>query len=117
MHEQAARVVAAWESRNKRVAAFLQRARANAAGQDIQSLLIEPIQRVPRYEMLLKAMLAHTEKRELMHETLHRACTAVHKVAASMDLELKEFGVRMQIIKIQVRRAVYASRCVVVLLL
>lgn len=46
--------------KNARLAAFLEQCRVESSIKALESLLIMPIQRVPRYELLLKQLIKHT---------------------------------------------------------
>ncbi|PIO69340.1 RhoGEF domain protein, partial [Teladorsagia circumcincta] len=48
---------------------------------DLDSLLISPIQRVPRYELLVKQLIKHTPTEHADHEVLLRAQRHIHNLA------------------------------------
>ncbi|KAK6013026.1 RhoGEF domain protein [Ostertagia ostertagi] len=50
---------------------------------DLDSLLISPIQRVPRYELLVKQLIKHTPTEHADHEVLLRAQRHIHNLAVS----------------------------------
>lgn len=90
--ENAASGLARCVAKYKEVAALMETSRSHpdCKGQDVQSLLIEPIQRVPRYELLLKSLLDYTERTHPDYETLDKAyqvcdcptsCTPTHSCA------------------------------------
>ncbi|GMT20862.1 hypothetical protein PFISCL1PPCAC_12159, partial [Pristionchus fissidentatus] len=52
---------------------------------DLDSMLISPIQRVPRYELIIKQLLKHTPVYHADHERLLRAQKHVHHLAMSIN--------------------------------
>ncbi|GMR43874.1 hypothetical protein PMAYCL1PPCAC_14069, partial [Pristionchus mayeri] len=52
---------------------------------DLDSMLISPIQRVPRYELIIKQLLKHTPVYHADHERLLRAQKHVHHLATSIN--------------------------------
>jgi len=56
-----------------------------------ESLLIEPIQRIPRYELLLKEMIRSTNETDPKHEMLSKALAKVHCVAEKLNERKREF--------------------------
>jgi len=57
----------------------------------IESLLISPIQRIPRYELLLKEMLKSSGPGEPDYDKLIRAKGKVHEVAEKLNERQREF--------------------------
>jgi len=56
-----------------------------------ESLLIEPIQRIPRYELLLKEMIRSCNETDPKHEKLIKALDKVHGVAEILNERKREF--------------------------
>merc|ERR1719184_106930 len=56
-----------------------------------ESLLIEPIQRIPRYELLLNEMIRSCNETDLKHEKLNKALDKVHGVAQILNERKREF--------------------------
>jgi len=56
-----------------------------------ESLLIEPIQRIPRYELLLKEMIRSSNEIDPKHEKLIKALDKVHGVAEILNERKREF--------------------------
>ncbi|EPB80337.1 RhoGEF domain protein [Ancylostoma ceylanicum] len=52
---------------------------------DLDSLLISPIQRVPRYELLVKQLIKHTPTEHPDHEVLLRAQRHIHNLAVAIN--------------------------------
>ena len=63
----------------------------------IESLLILPIQRMPRYKMLLEEILKHTEPDHPDLEQLQTALTKICAVNDSIDSDLKDFERRIRV--------------------
>ncbi|KAL1131698.1 hypothetical protein AAG570_011311, partial [Ranatra chinensis] len=61
-------------------------ARENKGKLDLDSLLIMPVQRIPRYELLIQALLKHTDPCHIDVSSLLEAQHAVHNLAISMNL-------------------------------
>ena len=52
---------------------------------DLDSLLISPIQRIPRYELMVKQLLKHTPAEHYDHECLLRAQRHIHSLALGIN--------------------------------
>ncbi|CAJ0578808.1 unnamed protein product, partial [Mesorhabditis spiculigera] len=52
---------------------------------DLDSLLISPIQRVPRYELILNQLLKHTSIEHADHERMMRAQQHIHQLALAIN--------------------------------
>ncbi|CAJ0598494.1 unnamed protein product [Cylicocyclus nassatus] len=63
--------------------------------QDLDSLLISPIQRVPRYELLVKQLLKHTPTEHPDHEMLLRTQHHIHNLAVAIN-QHKEANEQME---------------------
>ncbi|GAC77159.1 hypothetical protein PANT_25c00006 [Moesziomyces antarcticus T-34] len=48
----------------------------------IRDLLMEPIQRIPRYKLLIDAILTHVDARDPLRSRLHQAITLVSRIAS-----------------------------------
>ncbi|PIO73794.1 RhoGEF domain protein [Teladorsagia circumcincta] len=62
---------------------------------DLDSLLISPIQRVPRYELLVKQLIKHTPTEHADHEVLLRAQRHIHNLAVAIN-QHKEANEQME---------------------
>ncbi|KAK6745545.1 hypothetical protein RB195_011955 [Necator americanus] len=62
---------------------------------DLDSLLISPIQRVPRYELLVKQLIKHTPTEHPDHEVLLRAQRHIHNLAVAIN-QHKEANEQME---------------------
>ncbi|CAB3375506.1 Hypothetical predicted protein [Cloeon dipterum] len=56
----------------------------------LQSLLIAPVQRLPRYRLLLKEVTSHTPEDDPQHKTLQEALKSVEASAARVDALISE---------------------------
>ena len=57
-------------------------------GKTIESLLISPIQRVPRYKLLLQELLKHTEEDKSDHADLKLALASISEVALKINASI-----------------------------
>jgi hypothetical protein len=77
-------------------------ARAGLSGEQyMQTLLIAPIQRIPRYQMLLNECLKATPLQHSDHEQLHRAVEGVRAVANHINDSKKEDDTRRRVAALQ----------------
>jgi hypothetical protein len=73
--------------------------------QDIESLLISPIQRVPRYELLMKDLIKHTWDTHPDSDDLHLALQSVGKCAKNINRakSYKESEEQIKQLKVKIR--------------
>lgn len=57
----------------------------------LESLLIMPIQRIPRYEMLLREITKHTDPSSADYNNLTKALSLVHEVATHMNEMIRSY--------------------------
>ena len=71
---------------------FLSQAEASprCQGLSLSSYLIEPVQRVPRYEMLLKELLKNTPSSDPAYVPLEDSIRCVQEVARGMNQDMTE---------------------------
>eukprot|EP00937_MAST-01D_sp_MAST-1D-sp2_P000755 g755.t1 len=100
-HEKAAGTIASWMVRYSAVSSFVEQTKAQTNGQDMLALLIEPIQRIPRYEMLLKAMQKNTVSGHADQKALNEAYGEVKKIAARMNSSLQDAVRNLKVLEIQ----------------
>jgi hypothetical protein len=67
-------------------------------GTALQSYLIEPIQRIPRYKLLLEELIRNTEEDHPDYANLGVALASVAEVALSVNNEIKKQEIRMKLI-------------------
>ena len=70
---------------NKKVADFLEQKRSKCNGLDVMSFLIMPVQRIPRYVLLLKEVKRHTPDDHPEYEKLFEALNQIEAVAAHVN--------------------------------
>eukprot|EP01087_Luapelamoeba_hula_P006534 TRINITY_DN1660_c0_g1_i2.p1 TRINITY_DN1660_c0_g1~~TRINITY_DN1660_c0_g1_i2.p1 ORF type:complete len:888 (-),score=159.27 TRINITY_DN1660_c0_g1_i2:4-2667(-) len=68
----------------------------------IEGVLIMPIQRIPRYPLLLGDMLRHTPKEHKDYPLLQKALTMVEEVANSLDKDLHAHEQRQRYVELAV---------------
>ena len=77
------------------------RSLANCNGVDLPSLLIMPIQRIPRYVLLLKAVLDNTESMHPDYKNLEGAVQAMGEIAAFVNSKILEAANLRKVMDIQ----------------
>ncbi|CBJ29090.1 pleckstrin homology (PH) domain-containing protein [Ectocarpus siliculosus] len=90
-HESTASRVSLIASKNDKFSNLLHRARSDPRCQDLdaQSLLIMPIQRIPRYKLLLEGMLKNTEADHPDRPLLQNAIEQISDVASFINDSIK----------------------------
>ena len=68
-----------------KIAAFLDGARGRCAGLSLDSLMITPIQRIPRYILLLREMIKQLPETDPAVQELEKAMSAMQKVADGIN--------------------------------
>eukprot|EP01006_Ploeotia_vitrea_P047592 TRINITY_DN67142_c7_g14_i1.p1 TRINITY_DN67142_c7_g14~~TRINITY_DN67142_c7_g14_i1.p1 ORF type:complete len:1084 (-),score=615.57 TRINITY_DN67142_c7_g14_i1:57-3308(-) len=69
-------------------------------GLNIQSLLITPIQRVPRYKLLLNEIVKHTDEAHPDWDNLHKATDLVSKSASHINEQIRAHENRNRILEL-----------------
>jgi len=75
--------------KNKELNEFLNN-QSKDAGQTLESFLIMPVQRIPRYNLLLKELLKNTSQYHRDYETLVKALDAMKEIASYVNDKIKE---------------------------
>ena len=90
-------------TKNTAYVAFNEKCRAlpECRGQTLESYLIMPVQRIPRYRMLLDALKKKTAETHKDFHNIDIALTKVSDVAATINESLRDFENRNQVIRIQ----------------
>eukprot|EP00485_Elphidium_margaritaceum_P009219 CAMPEP_0202691274 /NCGR_PEP_ID=MMETSP1385-20130828/6035_1 /ASSEMBLY_ACC=CAM_ASM_000861 /TAXON_ID=933848 /ORGANISM="Elphidium margaritaceum" /LENGTH=439 /DNA_ID=CAMNT_0049346651 /DNA_START=89 /DNA_END=1408 /DNA_ORIENTATION=+ len=83
--------------------------RDETKGKTLQSLLILPIQRLPRYKMCLTEILKNTENNHPDMTDLRRALEAVEETTTLINERMKEHTARQQVREIESRFSVRPS--------
>jgi hypothetical protein len=87
---------------NKAVADFLRDCMTRANTRlDLPSFLIMPVQRMPRYQLLLKELLKFTPESHVDHQNLKEAADAVTEVNVYINRKKQEQDNRLKIVALQ----------------
>lgn len=68
---------------------------------DLRSYLIMPVQRLPRYELLLKDLLRHTEESHPDYQNLQMAYEKIRQTTMMVNERSKEFEQRNNVLKVK----------------
>ena len=101
-HEASATLLATLEKANKDFATFCSR-QGQACGSTLQSLLIGPIQRVPRYSLLLQELLRKTSASHPDFAALSRSLSLVNHAASHINESVRAAQNRAQLLALQER--------------
>jgi FYVE/RhoGEF/PH domain-containing protein 5/6 len=74
---------------------------SQAKGLDLEALLITPVQRIPRYKLLLEVLIKSTEENHIDYKDLTEALQLISKVAESINTAMRESQNRQEIVNIQ----------------
>eukprot|EP00808_Paulinella_micropora_P006264 g14598.t1 len=88
-------------SNNRYFQTFLEEKRARTNGASLMSYLILPIQRIPRYQLLLQELLKHTPDNTPEKHTITRALTQVKEIGQEMDAAGKDAQEIAKLVDIQ----------------
>jgi hypothetical protein len=86
-NEKSGRILTQLIKKNKKFNTYVNE-QEKEAGQRFESFLITPIQRIPRYEMLLSSAKKYTNKNQPDYEILTRALELVKEVCAANNKEM-----------------------------
>jgi hypothetical protein len=75
--------------KNRELDEFL-KSQSRIAGQTLESYLIMPVQRIPRYNLLLKELLKHTSQYHRDYRGLEKALEAMQEVANHVNEKIRE---------------------------
>eukprot|EP00002_Diphylleia_rotans_P037979 TRINITY_DN8568_c0_g2_i1.p1 TRINITY_DN8568_c0_g2~~TRINITY_DN8568_c0_g2_i1.p1 ORF type:complete len:601 (+),score=105.30 TRINITY_DN8568_c0_g2_i1:173-1975(+) len=100
--DDAVKKMAELEKQNSRFAQFLLdiKSKPGANGLDLRSFLILPVQRIPRYTLLLQDFIKHTEETHADYDGLVKALIQVKEVASKVNDAIKEQENRNRILDI-----------------
>jgi hypothetical protein len=70
-------------------------------GHDLQSYLIMPVQRIPRYKLLLSELISNTDENDPSISELKNALEKISQVAIAMNQDMKNVQKRDEILKLQ----------------
>jgi RhoGEF domain len=92
-------------SSNKKFHSFLnkQRSDPDCAGLDLMSYLIMPVQRLPRYELLLAEILKHTQEEDASYARISEALDKVRQIAQQVNERKRQMENSSIILSLQSR--------------
>ncbi|KAJ1942095.1 hypothetical protein FBU59_003301, partial [Linderina macrospora] len=95
--------ISQWLSENREFAEFLQTANSapECRGLSFQSYLLLPVQRIPRYKLLLDDLLRNTPPSHVDHENIKDALKTIEEVASFVNENIQEHEMTLGIIEIQ----------------
>jgi hypothetical protein len=90
---------------NRKFSNFVETARANpeAAGLGIESFLIAPVQRIPRYRLLLQELIKYTDFEHPDYQNLHDAFEAVGESASAHNEAIRRRETKDKLMEIMMR--------------
>ncbi|KAJ3306219.1 hypothetical protein HDV03_000139 [Kappamyces sp. JEL0829] len=100
----AIKLVTLLTARNPRFAAFLQEVNAMPGargGLNLQTFLLTPVQRIPRYELLLKELIKHTPTDHPDYENLLNGLEMIAGVAMFNNETMRDHQMMLEILTIQ----------------
>ncbi|KAJ2825300.1 hypothetical protein IWW50_002916, partial [Coemansia erecta] len=95
--------ISSWLGANHDFSNFIQQASASpeCRGLSFQSYLLLPVQRIPRYKLLLEDLLRHTSDTHVDHQSIGDALRMIEDVAAFVNENIEEHEMTLSIIEIQ----------------
>ncbi|KAJ1732943.1 hypothetical protein LPJ61_001804 [Coemansia biformis] len=95
--------VSRWLSENHDFARFIHQAGASpeSKGLPLQSYLLLPVQRIPRYKLLLTDLLKHTPDAHVDRQSISDALHTIAEVAAFVNENIEEHEMTLSILEIQ----------------
>ncbi|PIA17812.1 Dbl homology domain-containing protein, partial [Coemansia reversa NRRL 1564] len=97
--------ISRWLGENHEFAQFIQQASSNPECRELsfQSYLLLPVQRIPRYKLLLEDLLKHTPRTHVDHQCIGDALRTIEEVATFVNENIGENEMTLNIIEIQRR--------------
>jgi len=102
-HEQAVQHLIKLERKNAKFTKWSKDTASKVNGLTIQALLILPIQRLPRYEMLLKQMIKRTDQYHCDMYDLQEALEQICEVTEHINEKMKEHDRRLKVAMVEKR--------------
>lgn len=78
----------------------------------LQALLLEPVQRLPRYRLILEQLLLHTPSAHHDHQDLTKALILVEQVVKFVNEKVREYESFFELIEIEKSLVGYTDRLV-----
>ncbi|KAJ1899783.1 hypothetical protein LPJ81_004071, partial [Coemansia sp. IMI 209127] len=96
-------VISRWLSENHDFARFIHEASSSpeCKGLSFQSYLLLPVQRIPRYKLLLEDLLRHTAAEHVDRQSIADALRLIEDVAAFVNENIQEHEMALSIVEIQ----------------
>ncbi|KAF9988138.1 hypothetical protein BGZ65_011851 [Modicella reniformis] len=90
-------------NRNERFTEFLKATvkRQECKSLDFQAYLILPVQRIPRYKMLLESLLRHTPENHPDHRKLQTAFASMEQTATSVNETIRQHEMFVKMVELQ----------------
>ncbi|KAJ2711471.1 hypothetical protein H4S00_006045, partial [Coemansia sp. D1744] len=95
--------ISGWLGANHNFAQFILQASASpeCRGLSFQSYLLLPVQRIPRYKLLLEDLLRHTPDTHIDHQSIGDALRTIEEVAVFVNENIEEHEMTLSMIEIQ----------------
>eukprot|EP01102_Stenamoeba_stenopodia_P014619 TRINITY_DN487_c0_g1_i3.p1 TRINITY_DN487_c0_g1~~TRINITY_DN487_c0_g1_i3.p1 ORF type:complete len:714 (+),score=189.35 TRINITY_DN487_c0_g1_i3:267-2408(+) len=87
-------------AKRKEVAAWLKASEAQSEGQKLAFLLIQPVQRIPRYNLLLSELMKKTPESHPDHQLINKALQQIKEIADHVNYSVREQENRTKLLKI-----------------
>ena len=105
-YERACKALQIIKKKNKKFTKWLnsQSVKTSLSAGDLESLLILPIQRIPRYQLLLKEIIKQTEKICLQHkdlDDLRNAYKQILEITKLIEVKMKEYDNKKKVALIE----------------
>jgi FYVE/RhoGEF/PH domain-containing protein 5/6 len=102
-HSEAVRILHGTLYKREKAKQFLQvnEKISQAKGLDLEALLITPVQRIPRYKLLLEVLIKSTSEDHPDYRDLSESLSTISKVAESINTAMRETQNRQEILNIQ----------------
>ena len=84
-------------AKNKKFLEFSNKAREYCKGQTLSSMIILPIQRLPRYKLLLTEILKNTETDHKDYKKLNEALENLTKITHTLNEKIREYESRVKV--------------------
>ncbi|KAJ2844499.1 hypothetical protein GGI22_006858, partial [Coemansia erecta] len=96
-------LISLWLSENHDFARFIHEASSSpeCKGLSFQSYLLLPVQRIPRYKLLLEDLLRHTAVEHVDRQSIADALRLIEDVAAFVNENIQEHEMALSIVEIQ----------------
>jgi len=101
LHDQARTALEKVVGRNAKFVEYENKMMSQTNNLNLNNLLITPIQRLPRYELLLRELLKNTSESNKEYKDLKTCYTKVQGVNAVINVGLKDFEQRQKLIQIE----------------